>query len=60
MALCPPCFQWTRSQLAATRSSHVSSLVDLCCSMHCFSPERLATFQGCAHCFMKPESTYSR
>lgn len=55
MALCRPCLQWTRSQLAAAHSSHVSSLVGLCCSMHCFSPKRLATLQGSTHCLMKPE-----
>lgn len=60
MALCPPCLQWALSQLAAAHSSRVSSLVDLCCGMHCLSPERLAKFQGSTHCLMKPEECLKR
>ena len=53
--LCPPCLQRVRSQLAGARSSHVSSLVGLCCGMHCLGPERLAARQGSARCPVKPE-----
>lgn len=60
MARCPPCLWWTRSQLAATHSSHTSGLVGLCCSTHGCSPERLATFQGSPHCWLRPEACLPR
>lgn len=53
MAWCPPRLPWVCS-------FRVSSLVDLCWSMHCSRPESLAILQGSTHCLMKPEKCLQR